>query len=136
MSARPGAENAVFVVDLDHRNAGIVNVGFFRVRVEVRQQILGVLFLIFNHLRLEVVQALVVLRNVFVVVHAVALVKLTPDVKVDIDINAVAFQLINQIVELFHLRFRQIEMVFAVFPAPDNARIHVMKPNGVDSKPG
>ena len=136
LSARPGAENAVFVVDLDHRNAGIVNVGFFRVRIEVRQQIFGVLFLIFDHLRLEVVQTFVVLRNVVVVVHAVALVKLTPNVEVYVDINAVAFQLINQIVELFHLRFRQIKVIFAVVPAPDNVRIHVMKPNGIDPKPG
>ena len=132
---RPRGDDRVFVVDFDDRDARVVDVSLAGVRVDVRQQVAGVLLLLGDHSRVEVVDALVLRRETIRVFEAVALVERSRNVQVNVDVNPFFLKAIDHVVELVELFRVDFRSRFLEVGAPNVAAVHMVQPNDADPEP-
>ena len=135
IAPEPVRDQTVFVVDLDHADARVLQVAHLRVRVHVRKELFGVLFLQGDHARLVIIDPFVELRPFFLRAETVRLEEFARNVEVNIHVHAVEFELVNEPVkpvEFFRVQRRDVREVFA----PDLPIIHVVEPDRVDAEAG
>ena len=135
LAPRPRGDDRVFVVDFNDRDARVVDVSLAGVRVDVRQQVAGVLLLQLDHSRVEVVDALVLRREVFRVFEPVALVERSRNVQVDIDVNPFFLKAIDHVVELVELFRVDFRSRFFEVGAPNVAAVHMVQSDDADPEP-
>jgi hypothetical protein len=129
----PLLDDGVFVADFDHRHCWFLKVCCPCVRIDMRQQITGKLFLQFDKWRIKKVESLVILGTGGCIRKAITIIEFSRNMQIDVDINAMKFKLVNQIIESVKLLRVNRYKACRVVP-PNVPSIHVMKSDAVETE--
>ena len=132
MAAVPLADDRVFIINFHERDAWVLRVRLFRVRVHVSQKVPRVFLLKLDHFRYVIIDPLLHVGEFFHLREiTVPGVERPADVEVNIDVDPHQFHLVNKPVE--PVEFFLVHLAVAEFLVlPPDFRIDEMKAHDVD----